>query len=209
MRLPDASLRRTPLKFNITPMIDVVFLLIIFFLVASYFIRSEQSRQVTLPVASKGQPDDISSPHRLTITIEPDGQLSVAGTQMSENQILKLIDELIAYDCKVAEIVLKDYGAQLSSDVIEKAVEALWNNVIGFRVRSLFAPQKPLASAAPLWEPIYATEVKKWEAAHLAALAAEKARREAEEKAKEEAIKKMAAEALAAKASVIPAQFDI
>ena len=94
MRLPDASLRRTPLRFNITPMIDVVFLLIIFFLVASYFIRSEQSREVTLPVASRGQSDDISSPHRITITIEPDGQLSVAGTRMSETQILKRIDEL-------------------------------------------------------------------------------------------------------------------
>ena len=94
MRLPDSSLRRTPLRFNITPMIDVVFLLIIFFLVASYFIRSEQSREVNLPVASKGQTDDISSPHRLTITIEPDGHLSVGGIQMSEKQILRRIEDL-------------------------------------------------------------------------------------------------------------------
>lgn len=74
-------------------MIDVVFLLIIFFLVASYFIRSEQSWEVNLPVASKGQSDEISSPHRLTITIEPDGQMSVGGIRMSENQILKRIEE--------------------------------------------------------------------------------------------------------------------
>lgn len=94
MRLPDASLRRTPLRFNITPMIDVVFLLIIFFLVASYFIRSEQSREVNLPVASKGQSDEISSPHRLTITIEPDGHMSVGGMRMSEKQILTRIEEL-------------------------------------------------------------------------------------------------------------------
>lgn len=75
-------------------MIDVVFLLIIFFLVASYFIRSEQSREVALPVASKGQSDDASSPHRLTITIEPEGHLSVGGIRMSETQILKRIEEL-------------------------------------------------------------------------------------------------------------------
>jgi len=96
MRLPDASLHRTPLRFNITPMIDVVFLLIIFFLVASYFIRSDQSKEVELPVASRGQSDDISSPHRLTITIEPDGHLSVGGVQMSENQIFRRIEELNA-----------------------------------------------------------------------------------------------------------------
>ncbi len=94
MRLPDALLHRTPLRFNITPMIDVVFLLIIFFLVASYFIRSDQSKEVELPVASSGQSDDISSPHRLTITIEPDGHLSVGGVQMSVNQIFKRIEEL-------------------------------------------------------------------------------------------------------------------
>lgn len=75
-------------------MIDVVFLLIIFFLVASYFIRSEQSREVALPVASKGQSDDASSPHRLTITIEPDGRLSVGGIQMSEQEIFRRIVEL-------------------------------------------------------------------------------------------------------------------
>ena len=94
MRVPDSSFRRTPLRFNITPMIDVVFLLIIFFLVASYFIRSDQSRQVDLPVASKGQSDELSSPHRLTITIEQDGHLSVGGVPTSEKQILTRIAEL-------------------------------------------------------------------------------------------------------------------
>jgi biopolymer transport protein ExbD len=50
-------------------MIDVVFLLIIFFLVASYFVRSEQSRAVMLPDAAKGQSDDHMSQNRLTITV--------------------------------------------------------------------------------------------------------------------------------------------
>lgn len=84
-------------------MIDVVFLLIIFFLVASYFVRSEQSREVDLPVASTGQSDEISSPHRLTITIEPDGHMSVGGVLMSEKQILRRIEELNAAEPSVAK----------------------------------------------------------------------------------------------------------
>ena len=100
-------------------MIDVVFLLIIFFLVASYFIRSEQSREVALPVASKGQSDDISSPNRLTITIEPEGHLSVGGIRMSEKQILKRIDELSAVesaDAKQPEVRIRsDRKAQYGS----------------------------------------------------------------------------------------------
>lgn len=119
MRLPDASLRRMPLRFNITPMIDVVFLLIIFFLVASYFIRSEQSREVNLPVASKGQSDDVASPHRLTITIEPDGHLSVGGIPMSEANVLKRITELNesqTEDGKLPEVRIRsDRNAQFGS----------------------------------------------------------------------------------------------
>ncbi|MCA9048548.1 MAG: biopolymer transporter ExbD, partial [Planctomycetaceae bacterium] len=40
VRIPS-KVSRSELQFNITPLIDVVFLLIIFFLVASHFARSE------------------------------------------------------------------------------------------------------------------------------------------------------------------------
>ncbi len=85
----------TPFRFNITPMIDVVFLLIIFFLVASYFVRSEQSREVSLPEASKGKPDDFSAQKRLTITVDKDGQLSIAGNVVSEDEIIDRIRLLL------------------------------------------------------------------------------------------------------------------
>lgn len=94
MRLPDTFGQRMPFRFNITPMIDVVFLLIIFFLVASYFARSEQSRSVELPEARKGQPDNQSSLRRLTITIEKEGKLSIGGQLLSEASVLKRIREL-------------------------------------------------------------------------------------------------------------------
>lgn len=77
-------------------MIDVVFLLIIFFLVASYFVRSEQSREVSLPDASKGKPDDFSAQKRLTITVEKDGRLSIAGNVVTETEVIDRIRELSA-----------------------------------------------------------------------------------------------------------------
>lgn len=94
MRLPDTFGQRAPLRFNITPMIDVVFLLIIFFLVASYFVRSEQAREVSLPDASRGNPDDQSAQHRLTITVEKDGRLSIGGQLLSVATVLRRIEEL-------------------------------------------------------------------------------------------------------------------
>ena len=77
-------------------MIDVVFLLIIFFLVASYFVRSEQSREVALPEAIGGQTDEVVSERRLTITVEADGTLSVAGLPLTSDDVIRRIDGLAA-----------------------------------------------------------------------------------------------------------------
>jgi biopolymer transport protein ExbD len=60
--------------FNITPLIDVVFLLIIFFLVASHFIRNEQVERIDLPIATQAKDDDESA-SRLVVTVTNDGTL--------------------------------------------------------------------------------------------------------------------------------------
>lgn len=94
MRRPTQFSQRTPLRFNITPLIDVVFLLIIFFLVASHFVRSEQAQQVELPLAGSGQPDLEQAPYRLTVTIDRDGSLFVNGEPLSEAAVFQRIAEL-------------------------------------------------------------------------------------------------------------------
>ncbi|MEQ9410598.1 MAG: biopolymer transporter ExbD [Fuerstiella sp.] len=94
MRLPTQYTQRTPLRFNITPLIDVVFLLIIFFLVASHFVRSEQAEAVELPDATAGEPDDGEALSRLTITIGRDGTLFIGGEPQPEASVLRRIEEL-------------------------------------------------------------------------------------------------------------------
>jgi len=94
MRLPRAVSGRSAFRFNITPMIDVVFLLIIFFLVASYFLRSERSRTVQLPTAVGGQEDPGGALAHLTITVESDGSWSVAGQRQTAAQVEARIADL-------------------------------------------------------------------------------------------------------------------
>lgn len=81
MRLPSQNVQRG-LQFNITPLIDVVFLLIIFFLVASHFIRNEQVEQVELPVATQGR-DEEESASRVVITIATDQRLLLGSQEIS------------------------------------------------------------------------------------------------------------------------------
>jgi len=85
MRLPSQSIQRG-LQFNITPLIDVVFLLIIFFLVASHFIRNEQVEQVELPTATQGRDED-EVPSRILVTVASDKRLLLGGHEATLEEI--------------------------------------------------------------------------------------------------------------------------
>ncbi len=90
MRIPVRE-DRGRLQFNITPMIDVVFLLIIFFLVTSHFVRSEHSEEVDLSEATqKEEKNPKALP--LVVTIQKDQALKVRGEVVD---IIK-IDEMIS-----------------------------------------------------------------------------------------------------------------
>ncbi|MCP4175114.1 MAG: biopolymer transporter ExbD [Fuerstiella sp.] len=94
MRLPTQYNQRTPLRFNITPLIDVVFLLIIFFLVASHFVRSEQAEPVDLPSATGGDTKRDEALHRLTVTVDRDGQMFISAEAQSQQSVFQRIDGL-------------------------------------------------------------------------------------------------------------------
>lgn len=85
MKLPSATLQRG-LQFNITPLIDVVFLLIIFFLVASHFIRNEQVEQVELPTATQGR-DEEEIASRVLVTVAADRRLLLGGKEAAPDEI--------------------------------------------------------------------------------------------------------------------------
>jgi biopolymer transport protein ExbD len=58
---------------NMTPMIDVVFLLIIFFLVASHLVKQEVQANVELPQAATGVEQRESKSPPVTINVVPEG----------------------------------------------------------------------------------------------------------------------------------------
>ena len=52
MQVPSSTTSRGEVGFNMTPMIDIVFLLIIFFIVSSHLARQETQLELALPAAS-------------------------------------------------------------------------------------------------------------------------------------------------------------
>ena len=74
---------------NLTPIIDVVFLLLIFFLVATRFDQEERELDVELPEVVKAQP--ISMTEGLIINISKNGKLKVVRKEYSEKQLATII----------------------------------------------------------------------------------------------------------------------
>jgi biopolymer transport protein ExbD len=87
-RPPDSGVR-----FNITPLIDIVFNLIVFFALASLYVRKETAQPVSLPVARQFDANEQAAPRRLTITLRPDRRIFVAGEQVAPGDVERLLVE--------------------------------------------------------------------------------------------------------------------
>ena len=86
MRIPSRNTRGR-VTMNMTPMIDVVFLLIIFFLVSSHLARQETQVALDLPTASTGEPLEESPRQRVTINVMPGGQVLLAGQPVAAEEL--------------------------------------------------------------------------------------------------------------------------
>lgn len=81
---PPVIARPRRLGFNMTPMIDVVFLLIIFFLVSSHLARQESQIPLPLPVAASGEDEAAEAAPRVTISVDEAGQLFLGGQVITD-----------------------------------------------------------------------------------------------------------------------------
>jgi biopolymer transport protein ExbD len=94
MRLPSHD-RRQPLRFNMTPMIDVVFLLIIFFLVSSHLAKQEVQMPLPLPTAESGNENVDEDIPRVTVNVLSDGTLMLSGRRIQDaDLVFRLRDRL-------------------------------------------------------------------------------------------------------------------
>ena len=116
MKLPSAS-RRFGLALNITPLIDLVFLLNIFFLVATYFIRNEQVEPVELPSATEGREESAEASYRVIVTISATGELTSNGQPISQDDFEESLRETLSqHGAEATEVRFRaDRGAPYSA----------------------------------------------------------------------------------------------
>ncbi len=90
MRAPTQVGRR-PLGFNMTPLIDIVFLLLIFYLVSNTMEQDQQERDVEVPASATGAPREDVVGRRVVFNVFADGRIRVAGDDILPQQLLTLL----------------------------------------------------------------------------------------------------------------------
>lgn len=85
----------TSVNIDLTPIIDMVFLLLIFFLVATTFHQTEREMQIALPAASSAGP--ISTALReIIINVDQDGTIIISGKTIEPEDLRIIITDALA-----------------------------------------------------------------------------------------------------------------
>jgi biopolymer transport protein ExbD len=101
-----------PLKGNalsalsLTPLIDVVFLLLIFFLVTTRFAQEDYELDVVLPSASEAQPL-IAEPKELFVNIDRNGDYYVDGRNLSAPEVEEVLRQAVANNPVHQSVVIR------------------------------------------------------------------------------------------------------
>ncbi len=112
-------------QLNLTPMIDIVFLLIIFFMVGTKFTEIEQQFDVDLPSAAAIEPMS-ATPDPLVITITRSGELSLGNQFVSIEELeQKLASAKEAFSAQV--VLIRGDGAGIYQSIID--IMALCNRL--------------------------------------------------------------------------------
>ena len=107
---------------NLTPLIDVVFLLLIFFMVSTSFTKETQL-EISLPEASGKTVDDIKNPIEIVINSKGDTMISNQSVG-SKNvfAVMSILDKVSAGDNTRSVVIIAD--AQTPHQAVVTAMEA-------------------------------------------------------------------------------------
>ena len=123
---------------NMTPMIDIVFLLIIFFMVGTKFTElSESEKEIPLDVPEVGKVDALTAaPKKRVINVYEDGTITIDGNYVS---LVQLQNELIAAKQQYDQlgVVVRGDGNSLHQNVTEVLATCRRANItdLGISVR--------------------------------------------------------------------------
>jgi biopolymer transport protein ExbD len=103
---------------SLTPLIDVVFLLLIFFLVATRFAQEDRELDVVLPSASEARPL-IVQPRELFVNIDRQGNYFIDGKTLNGEEVEAVLRQAVANNPVNQSVIIRaDKRVQLDHAVL-------------------------------------------------------------------------------------------
>lgn len=87
-----------PADFQLAPMIDIVFLLLIFFIVTWQFSRSELDLKVSVPSSSDSKERESRTFREIIINVREDGTTFVNGQELNETGLFEKLSAITRVD---------------------------------------------------------------------------------------------------------------
>jgi len=131
---PPARSRDNGVRFNLTPLIDIVFNLIVFFALASLYVRKETAQPVALPAARQFDVNENAAPRRLTITLGPDRRIFVAGEQVAASDVERLLIERAGSQPQTLDVRLRADRSVPFGDVKPVILACAQNGITNLKV---------------------------------------------------------------------------
>jgi biopolymer transport protein ExbD len=103
MRLPEEP--DLPPSINILPMIDVIFAILVFFIVSSLYLTRSEGLPVNLPRASTAEVQKIK---QITVSLDSKGKLTIDSQPAQLNQLKTRIQELIKTESTATVVINAD-----------------------------------------------------------------------------------------------------
>ena len=95
-----------PIPLQLAPMIDILFLLLIFFIITWNFSRRETEIEISVPAADEGKAVQRHDVGEIVVNVRKGGEIVVEGEQLTEPQLLQKL-QLIAQVHKDQAVILR------------------------------------------------------------------------------------------------------
>lgn len=122
MRIRDHS--RPPVGFQLAPMIDIVFLLLIFFLVTYQITEQEKDLRIQLPSTSEGS-QEIRVANKIVINLTKDNVITIGGRVFTMEELRTTLAQIV----RAAELAGQG-EAERQPIRIRGDLEAQWGDVM-------------------------------------------------------------------------------
>jgi biopolymer transport protein ExbD len=108
---------------NMTPMIDVVFQLIIFFVCTVEMDRTQFDEKIKLAMAPHGRPVETKDPREINIEVDQKGRISISRVYMNDAYLRQILRKAVAQAGQTTPVVIRGDAATRHED-IKKVMDA-------------------------------------------------------------------------------------